>query len=100
MVKKQTLLKIIELVQELDKAVKPIECSMIINDMEKVIEKHTAEQLNLHRVSVTSSFKRLKVELDGIKKFSDKNYKEDSKSGVDVVHLQMMDYITEEQKRY
>ena len=60
MVRKQTLLKIIELVQELDKTEKKIECAMIINDMEKVFEKHTAEQLNLH--SVSKSFTKEQIE--------------------------------------
>lgn len=58
------------------------------------------QALNIPPVIETSSFEKLKRELNDIKDFSDKNYKEDSKHGVNLVHLQMMNFINDEQEKH
>tara|TARA_R110002020_G_scaffold93467_3_gene225502 strand:- start:669 stop:899 length:231 start_codon:yes stop_codon:yes gene_type:complete len=66
MSKKRLILKLLELSQELDKTDKKIECSMIVNDMEILIDNHVQEQLNLYGVSKSfysdDAIARLKTE--------------------------------------
>jgi hypothetical protein len=51
MTSKKIILKLLELAQELDKTDKPIECSMIVNDMQKVVDNEVTKQLNILLVS-------------------------------------------------
>ncbi|MGK0446548.1 MAG: Cdc6-like AAA superfamily ATPase [Polaribacter sp.] len=50
MAHKEIILKLLKLAQELDKTDKRIECIMIVNDMEKLLDNYVVEQLNLHNV--------------------------------------------------
>lgn len=45
------ILKLLELAQELDNTEKPIECSMIVNDMQKVVDREVSKQLTIPVVS-------------------------------------------------
>jgi len=51
MAHKKIILRLLELVQELDKTDETIGCSMIVNDMEKLIDNYVSKQLILHGVS-------------------------------------------------
>ena len=51
MAHKKIILKLLELAQELDKTDEAIGCSMIVNDMEKVIDNYVSKQLILHSIS-------------------------------------------------
>ena len=53
MAHKKVIVKLLELAQELNKTDKQIACSMIVNDMEKLIDSYVTKQLNLHSVVKT-----------------------------------------------
>lgn len=48
--KKRFILKMLELTTELDKSEKPIECAIIVNDLEKLLDEYVSKQLILHCV--------------------------------------------------
>ena len=47
MTSKKTIVKLIELTQELDKTDKPIECAIIVNDIQKTVDAEVDKQLNI-----------------------------------------------------
>ena len=55
---KKIILKLLELAQELDKTDKAIECSMIVNDMEKLIDSYVSKILHSGSNSVRQEIER------------------------------------------